>query len=137
MYSIEPYTYPGKLECAPDGGQYGVLQDEALENIDDFCSKFDGQKINQGERKDNEYFQQGGGRLSTISVSWQPDSVGCEKGGPFDHEYPINKVSRRPTTSLQPKSLLVILGGVQTISWPDDPGLQQRQDRLQSRGCNY
>ncbi|KAL8780909.1 MAG: hypothetical protein Q9213_006249 [Squamulea squamosa] len=51
VYSVEPYLYPGKLECAPNGGKYGVLQDEAFANIDDFCSKFDGQKINQGERK--------------------------------------------------------------------------------------
>ncbi|KAL8895321.1 MAG: hypothetical protein Q9192_003714, partial [Flavoplaca navasiana] len=93
VYSIEPYTYPGKLECAPGGGKYGVFQDEALANIDDFCTKFDGQQISQGESKDNRYFQREGGRLSKISVSWEPGSIGCEQGGPFDHGYHINKAA--------------------------------------------
>lgn len=53
---------------------------------------FDGQQISQGERKDNRYFQREGGRLSEISVSWEPGSIGCEQGGPFDHGYHINKV---------------------------------------------
>ncbi|KAL8768306.1 MAG: hypothetical protein Q9209_005445 [Squamulea sp. 1 TL-2023] len=94
VYSIEPYLYPGKLECAPNGGKYGVVRDEALANIDDFCSKFDGQKINQGEKKDNKYFQKGGGLLSTISVAWETNSIGCEQGGRYDHGYLINKVGQ-------------------------------------------
>ena len=93
VFSIEPYTRPGKLECAPGGGEHGVVQNEALANIDDFCGKFDGQTINQGERKDNRYFQRVKGLLSTISVAWEPSSTGCEEGGLDDQGYLINKVS--------------------------------------------
>jgi len=93
VFSLEPYTYPGKLECAPGGGKYGVVQGEALANIDDFCTKFDGQKINQGEKKDDKFFQKVGGLLSTISVAWEPSSIGCQQGGLHDHGYLINKVS--------------------------------------------
>ena len=52
---------PGNLECAPGGGAYGVVQDEALANIDDFCGSLDGQMIHQGERKDLKYFSKSWG----------------------------------------------------------------------------
>ncbi|KAL8920394.1 MAG: hypothetical protein Q9208_006275 [Pyrenodesmia sp. 3 TL-2023] len=93
VFVLEPHTYSGKLECAPEGGKYGVVKDEALANIDDFCGKSDGQTINQGESKDEKYLQKVGGLASTISVAWEPTSIGCDEGGLFDHGYLINKAA--------------------------------------------
>ncbi|KAG8526204.1 uncharacterized protein KY384_000197 [Bacidia gigantensis] len=91
VFAIEPSTYLGALGCAPDDYKWGVQASEALDNIDDFCGNFDGQRINQGERKDAKYQQAVGGLMSTISVTWEPKTGGCEKGGAHDHGYPINK----------------------------------------------
>ncbi|KAL8649955.1 MAG: hypothetical protein Q9226_005352 [Calogaya cf. arnoldii] len=85
------HTFGGNVTS--EKGVYSIEPDEALANVDDFCGKFDGQKINRGEQKDNRYFQKSGRHMSTISVAWESGTVGCEQGGPFDHGYLINKAA--------------------------------------------
>ena len=94
--SIEPYTYQGDLKCAPDNAAFGLTATEALANIDEFCSRFDGQQIKQDEQKLQDYFQPTGMLMSEYTIKWEPDSVGCAPGGLHDQPYQINKVGLPP-----------------------------------------